>query len=216
FLGAIGGIGQTNIKRLMAYSSISHMGFALVGLAAGTDLGVSAMLQYMAIYAVMNIGTFAFILSMERDGQPVTDLSSLNRFASGEPLKGLAVLILMFSLAGVPPLLGFFAKYAVLNAAVQANMGWLAVAGVIASVIGAFYYLRIVYYMYFGAESEGIESPMGLVQSLTLVVSAGMLLLGAATMFGVDDAAAQAARRLIEPEAATAATAAADEMPAVD
>ncbi|WP_299844220.1 NADH-quinone oxidoreductase subunit NuoN [uncultured Paracoccus sp.] len=205
FLGSIAGIGQTNIKRLMAYSSIAHMGFALVGLAAGTDLGVSAMLQYMAIYAVMNVGAFAFILSMERDGRPVTDLQSLNRFASAEPLKAFAMLILMFSLAGVPPLLGFFAKFGVLNAAVQAGMGWLAVAGVVASVIGAFYYLRIVYYMYFGAETDGIESRMSLVQNAALIISAGIVLVGAANMFGVDEAAAQAARGLIEPEAAQAA-----------
>jgi NADH-quinone oxidoreductase subunit N len=166
------------------------------------------MLQYMAIYAVMNVGAFAFILSMERDGRPVTDLQSLNRFASAEPLKAFAVLILMFSLAGVPPLLGFFAKFGVLNAAVQANMGWLAVAGVIASVIGAFYYLRIVYYMYFGAETDGIESRMSFVQNAALVVSAGIVLVGAANMFGVDEAAAQAARGLIEPGAAQAEVAA--------
>ncbi len=138
FLGSIAGIGQTNIKRLMAYSSIAHMGFALMGLAAGTATGVQAMLMYMAIYAVMNVGVFAWILSLERDGQPVADLAGLNQFARTEPVKALAVLILFFSLAGVPPMLGFFAKLGVLNAAVDAGMGWLAVAGVIASVIGAF------------------------------------------------------------------------------
>ena len=143
FLGSVAGIGQTNFKRLMAYSSIAHMGFALVGLAAGTTLGVQAMLIYMAIYAVMNVGTFAFILSMERDGLPVTDLASLNRFAWTDPVKALALLVLMFSLAGVPPMLGFFAKYAVLTAAVDAGLGWLAVLGVIASVIGAMAVLAI-------------------------------------------------------------------------
>ncbi|MDB6176132.1 NADH-quinone oxidoreductase subunit NuoN [Paracoccus sp. Z330] len=201
FLGSIAGIGQRNIKRLMAYSSIAHMGFALVGLAAGTAYGVQAMLIYMAIYAVMNVGTFAFILSLEREGMPVTDLASLNRFASAEPLKAFAVLFLMFSLAGVPPFLGFFAKFGVLSAAVQANMAWLAVMGVIASVIGAFYYLRIVYYMFFGAESEGVESRMGLIQYLALLIPAAMLLLGAVTMFGVDDAAATAAQSLVGSEA---------------
>ena len=200
FLGSIAGIGQRNIKRLMAYSSIAHMGFALVGLAAGTAYGVQAMLIYMAIYAVMNVGTFAFILSMEREGRPVVMLDSLNRFAATEPLKAFAVLFLMFSLAGVPPFLGFFAKYGVLSAAVQSGMSWLAVAGVVASVIGAFYYLRIVYYMFFGAENEGVESRMGLVQFTALVVPAAMLLLGAVTMLGVDNAAATAAQSLVGPE----------------
>jgi len=202
FLGSIAGIGQTNIKRLMAYSSITHMGFALVGLASGTVIGVQSMLLYMTIYSVMNIGTFAFILSMERDGVPVTDLAALNRFAWTDPVKGLAMLVLMFSLAGVPPTLGFFAKLGVLTAAVDAGMGWLAIAGVIASVIGAFYYLRIVYYMYFGAESEGITSRMGAVQYLALMVPALVMLVGAVSMFGVDAAAGRAAESLVGPVAA--------------
>lgn len=199
FVGSIAGIGQTNIKRLMAYSSIAHMGFALVGLAAGSAVGVQAMLIYMTIYAVMNVGSFAFILSLERDGVPVTDLAALNRFAWSEPTKGLAVLVLMFSLAGVPPTLGFFAKFGVLNAAVGAGLGWLAVAGVIASVIGAFYYLRIVYYLYFGAEGPGVTSRMGPVQYLALVVPAAAMVIGAITMFGVDSAAGRAAEALVAP-----------------
>ncbi|ODT60817.1 MULTISPECIES: NADH-quinone oxidoreductase subunit NuoN [Paracoccus] len=203
FLGSVAGIGQRNIKRLMAYSSIAHMGFALVGLAAGTALGVQAMLIYMAIYAVMNVGTFAFILSLERDGRPVTDMDSLNRFASAEPLKAMAVLLLMFSLAGVPPLVGFWAKYGVLTAAVDGGMTWLAIAGVIASVIGAFYYLRIVYYMYFGTETEGVTSRMGTVQYAALIVSAFALLLGSITLLGIDDAAAVAAQSLVGPALAS-------------
>ncbi|WP_022706472.1 MULTISPECIES: NADH-quinone oxidoreductase subunit NuoN [Paracoccus] len=206
FVGSIAGIGQRNIKRLMAYSSIAHMGFALVGLAAGSAYGVQAMLLYMAIYAVMNVGTFAFILSLERDGQPVVSLDSLNRFAISNPLTGVAVLFLMFSLAGVPPFLGFFAKYGVLSAAVDGGKAWLAVAGVIASVIGAFYYLRIVYYMFFGADTDHAESRMGLVQCGSLLVPAAALLLGAVTMLGIDDAAATAAQSLVGgAEAATVA-----------
>lgn len=197
FLGSIAGIGQTNIKRLMAYSSIAHMGFALVGLAAGTVYGVQAMLIYMAIYAVMNVGTFAFIMSMERDGQPITDMRSLNQFWRVSPLKALAVLILMFSLAGVPPMLGFWAKFGVLNAAVDGGMAWLAILGVIASVIGAFYYLRIVYYVYFGSESDGIESRMSAPQYVLMILSATVTLLGAATLFGVDRVAADAAAALL-------------------
>jgi NADH-quinone oxidoreductase subunit N len=158
FLGAVAAIGQTNIKRLMAYSSIAHMGFALMGLAAGTAQGVESMLIYMAIYVTMNLGTFAFILSMERDGSPVVDIQSLSMYSRRDPTRALAMLILLFSLAGVPPLVGFFGKYAVLLAAVDANMAWLAVAGVIASVIGAFYYLRIVYLMYFGAGENDLDT----------------------------------------------------------
>ena len=211
FLGSIAGIGQTNIKRLMAYSSIAHMGFALMGLAAGTATGVQAMLMYMAIYALMNVGVFAWILSLERDGQPVSDLAGLNQFARTEPVKAIAVLILFFSLAGVPPMLGFFAKLGVLNAAVDAGMGWLAVAGVIASVIGAFYYLRIVYYMYFGSESDPVTSRMGPVSYVMLVGAAAAVLLGSVSMLGVDRAAGRAAESLMivdaQPATETAAAA---------
>lgn len=211
FLGSIAGIGQTNIKRLMAYSSIAHMGFALMGLAAGTAVGVQAMLMYMAIYALMNVGVFAWILSLERDGQPVADLAGLNQFARTEPVKAIAVLILFFSLAGVPPMLGFFAKLGVLNAAVDAGMGWLAVAGVIASVIGAFYYLRIVYYMYFGSENDPVTSRMGPVSYVMLVGAAAAVLLGTVSMLGVDRAAGRAAESLMivdaQPATETAAAA---------
>ncbi|KGJ04619.1 NADH dehydrogenase subunit N [Paracoccus halophilus] len=206
FLGSIAGIGQTNIKRLMAYSSIAHMGFALVGMAGGTALGVQSMLLYMTIYTVMNVGTFAFILSMERDGVPIADLASLNRFGWSDPVKGMAVLVLMFSLAGVPPTLGFFAKYGVLMAAVDAGMSWLALLAVIASVIGSFYYLRIVYYMYFGAETEGLTSRMGAAQYLSLIVPALVMLIGAFSMFGVDAAAGRAADTLVAPAGAATQT----------
>jgi len=197
FLGAIAAIGQRNIKRLMAYSSIAHMGFALLGLAAGTVLGVQAMLVYMAIYLTMNIGAFAFILSMERDGKPITDIGALNQYAKVEPLKAAAMLVLMFSLAGVPPMVGFFGKFYVLNAAIQAGMTWVAVAGVIASVIGAFYYLRIVYFMYFGEEGEGVETPMSPAAWGFLMVSAGAMLFGVVNLFGIEGVAAAAAQALV-------------------
>lgn len=206
FWGSIAGIGQRSIKRLMAYSSIAHMGFALVGLAAGTALGIQTMLIYMAIYTIMNVGTFAFILSMQRDGVPVTDLSSLNQFAKDAPLKAFAVLILMFSLAGVPPMLGFFAKFGVLTAAVDAGKSWLAVMGVIASVIGAFYYLRIVFYMYFGEKTEGVESRMSAPQYILLLAAAAITLIGSISMFGVDDAAARAANAITEQANSVGAT----------
>ncbi|MDB5657828.1 MAG: NADH-quinone oxidoreductase subunit NuoN [Cypionkella sp.] len=197
FLGAVAAIGQRDIKRLMAYSSIAHMGYALVGLAAGTVEGVQAMLIYMAIYVTMNLGTFAFIMSLEKDGKSISDIDSLNMFSKREPLKALAVLILMFSLAGVPPMLGFFGKFYVLKAAVDAGMTWLAVAGAVASVIGAFYYLRIVFFMYFGRETVGATSRMAPVQWLMLVAVAAVMLLGVVNLFGIEAVAATAAQSLV-------------------
>jgi NADH-quinone oxidoreductase subunit N len=197
FLGSIAAIGQRDIKRLMAYSSIAHMGFALMGLAVGTAQGVQAMLIYMAIYVTMNVGTFAFVLSMERDGRPVTDIDSLNLYARREPGKALAMLILLFSLAGVPPMLGFFAKFGVLTAAVDGGMTWLAIAGAIASVIGAFYYLRIVYFMYFGREVDGVETPMVPAQWAMLMGVAAIMLVGIVNLFGIEPVAAAAAASLV-------------------
>ena len=198
FLGAVAAIGQRDIKRLMAYSSIAHMGFALMGLASGTAFGVEAMLIYMTLYVAMNVGTFAFILSMEKDGKPVTDIDSLHMYSQVEPLKAGALLVLMFSLAGVPPLVGFFGKLAVLQAAVDGGMAWLAVAGVIASVIGAFYYLRIVFYMYFGeVREQALDSSRNPVLWGFLMLSAFVMLAGVINLFGVDGFAAAAAEALV-------------------
>ena len=197
FWGAVAAIGQTDIKRLMAYSSIAHMGFALVGLAAGTVGGVQAMLIYMAIYVTMNLGTFAFILSMERGGVPVTEISSLNMYSKTAPLKALALLVLLFSLAGVPPMLGFFGKFYVLKAAVDGGMVWLALAGAVASVIGAFYYLRVVFYMYFGAEGPKLDSRMSTVQWAVLMGVAAIMLLGVINLFGIEAPALAAAEALL-------------------
>ncbi len=199
FLGAVAAIGQTNIKRLMAFSSIAHMGYALMGLAAGTVLGVQAMLVYMAIYVTMNVGTFAFILLMQKDGAPITDIRSLNMYSKRSPGRALAMLVLLFSLAGVPPMLGFFGKLYVLRAAYEADLAWLAIAGVIASVIGAYYYLRIVFYMYFGEEgSEQLDNQSSPLLSGFLVVSALIMVLGIVNMFGVEGAAASAASTLVD------------------
>ena len=197
FLGAIAAIGQKDIKRLMAYSSIAHMGFALMGLAAGTAFGVQAMLIYMAIYVTMNVGTFAFILGMERDGRPVTNIDSLKMYSKQQPLRALAMLVLLFSLAGVPPMVGFFGKFYVLRAAYDGGLAWLAVAGVIASVIGAFYYLRIVYYMYFGEEGEALDGKMNPVLWAFLMGSAAIMLVGVVNLFGIEPAAAAAAATLV-------------------
>ena len=196
FLGSVAAIGQKDIKRMMAYSSIGHMGFALVGLASGTEIGVQALLIYMSIYVIMNIGTFAFILSMEKDGHPVSEISALNMYSRVDPLRALALMILMFSLAGIPPLVGFFGKFYVLKAAVDANMAWLAIAGVIASVIGAFYYLRIVYLMYFGEEKDSLDGKMSTSGWVILMVSALLMILGVINLFGIEEIALAAASTL--------------------
>lgn len=198
FLGAIAAIGQTNIKRLMAYSSIAHMGYALMGLASGTELGLQAMLVYMAIYLAMNVGTFSFILMMQKDNQPVTDIRALNAYAKREPGKALAMLVLLFSLAGVPPMLGFIGKLYVLRAAFEGGLAWLAVAGVVASVIGAYYYLRIVYFMYFGEEpGEDLDRNEEPILAVLLAFSATAMLLGIVNLFGIEGAAAAAAATLV-------------------
>ncbi len=148
-LGAFAAIGQRNIKRLMAYSSIGHMGFALVGLAAATPSGVQGVLVYIAIYLAMTLGTFACILSMKREGGMVEEISDLAGLASTKPAMAFFLAMLLFSLAGIPPLAGFFAKYYVFLAAIDAGLFTLAVIGVLASVVGAYYYLTIVRIIYF-------------------------------------------------------------------
>jgi len=198
FLGSIAAIGQRNIKRLMAYSSIAHMGYALIGLAAGTQAGVQAMLVYMAVYVTMNVGTFAFILSMQKDGQPVTEVDSLGMYAKREPGRALAVLVLLFSLAGVPPLLGFFAKLGVWQAAIASDMYWLVVASAVASAIGAYYYLRIVYLMYFGEDREdALDAGGSPVLWGFLAASAFVMVAGVVNLFGIEGAAAAAAATLV-------------------
>jgi NADH-quinone oxidoreductase subunit N len=153
-LGAFAAIGQTNIKRLMAYSSIGHVGFALVGLAAGSAEGIEAVLVYLAIYLVMTIGTFACILAMRRGDEMVEDIGELAGLAETNLPMAFVLAMLLFSLAGVPPLAGFFAKFYVFAAAVKAGLYPLAIIGVLASVVGAFYYLRIVKLMFFDAPKE--------------------------------------------------------------
>ncbi len=153
-LGSFAAIGQRNIKRLMAYSSIGHMGFALVGLAAGTSEGVQGVLVYMAIYVTMTLGTFAVILSMRRDGGMVESIDQLAGLARTHPTMAFLLAMLLFSMAGVPPLAGFFAKFYVFVAAIKAGLYVLAVIGVLASVVGAYYYLAIVKVMYFDEPPE--------------------------------------------------------------
>jgi NADH-quinone oxidoreductase subunit N len=154
-LGSFAAIGQRNIKRLMAYSSIGHMGFALIGLAAGTPEGVQGVIIYMAIYLTMTLGVFAVILSMRRSGGMVESIDQLAGLARTNPTMAFFLAMLLFSMAGVPPLAGFFAKFYVFVAAIKAGLYVLAVIGVLASVVGAYYYLAIVKIMYFDEPAEG-------------------------------------------------------------
>jgi NADH-quinone oxidoreductase subunit N len=201
FLGAFAAIGQSNIKRLMAYSSISHMGFALMGLAAGTEQGAQSLLIYLAIYVTMNVGVFAFILTMARDGQPVVEIADLAGLSKDRPAVAMAMAALMFSLAGIPPLVGFFGKWQVFSAAVEADLAALAVAGAVASVIGAYYYLRIVKIMYFDAVEAPLDRRMPLVHGVAISVTALVMGLGwlpMVNLFGVPEAAAAAAASLLQ------------------
>jgi NADH-quinone oxidoreductase subunit N len=163
-LGAFAAIGQKNIKRLMAYSSIGHMGFALVGLAAGTAEGVQGVLVYMTIYVGMTLGTFACILSMRRDGVLVENISDLAGLSRTKPTMAFFLAMLLFSLAGIPPLAGFFGKFYVFLAAINAGLYLLAVIGVLASVVGAYYYLMIVKTMYFDEAAQPFQSMPGLLR----------------------------------------------------
>jgi NADH-quinone oxidoreductase subunit N len=158
-LGSFAAIGQTNIKRLMAYSSIGHIGFALVGLAADSAAGVAGVLFYMGVYLVMTLGTFAAILSMRVNGRAVENIRDLAGLARGDGGAAFFLAMLMFSLAGIPPLAGFFAKFYVFYAAVEAHLYWLAVIGFVTSVVAAFYYLQIVKIIYFDEPAARFDRP---------------------------------------------------------
>ena len=200
FLGAVGAIGQTNIKRLLAYSSIANIGFALVGLAASTPQGVEALLFYTAIYLAMTLGTFLVVLQLRRtDGAPVELLSDLAGLSRVRPGLAAAMLVFMLSLAGIPPLLGFWPKFAVFQAAVAADMVPLALIGFVASVVAAYYYLRVIKIMYFddagvavmteGDRTNGAMiavaalfcSPLGMLAMTPIVAAAGR---ASASLFG--------------------------------
>jgi NADH-quinone oxidoreductase subunit N len=148
-LGALAAIGQKNIKRLMAYSSIGHVGYALIGLAVGSDLGVRALLLYMAIYVFTTVGAFAVLVSMRRNGRALEGVDDLAGLGRTDPAMALAMTLFMFSMAGIPPLAGFFGKYFVIGAAIQGGFTTLAVVAVLTSAISAYYYLRIIKVMYF-------------------------------------------------------------------
>ncbi len=175
-LGAFAAIGQRNIKRLMAYSSIGHMGFALVGLAAGSKAGVEGVILYLTIYLAMTVGAFACILAMRRREGMVEDINDLAGLGRTHPVIAVFFAVILFSLAGIPPMAGFFAKFYVFLAAIEAQLYWLSVIGVLSSVIGAFYYLRVIKIMYFDEPVQGFE-PMSGELRLILGVSGLFVLL---------------------------------------
>ena len=196
-LGAVAAIGQTNIKRLMAYSSINNVGFALIGLAAGTPAGVAATMSYMAIYVVMTIGAFACILQMrDADGRPVESIASLAGLSQSRKGLAAAFAIFMFSMAGIPPLFGFWAKFLVFDAAVAADLTALAAFGIAASVIGAFYYLKIIKTIYFDEPAAAYEAKGGMVENVILTACAVVIVFGYLLNPALDAVSAAAAASL--------------------
>ncbi len=171
-VGAVFAIVQTNIKRLMAYSSIGHVGYALMGVAAGTEAGVTAVLIYLAIYLAMNVGAFALIIAMRRKDGATENIADLAGLSRTRPAMALAMAVFMFSLAGIPPLAGFFGKFYVFIAAVDANLTFLAVIGALASAVSAFYYLRVVKVMYFDEPAERFDVDTGKGVAAVATVSA--------------------------------------------
>jgi NADH-quinone oxidoreductase subunit N len=169
-LGSFAAIGQSNIKRLMAYSSIGHMGYALIGLAVGNAAGVRGTLVYMVIYVFMTAGTFGCILAMQRKGRAVEQISDLAGLGANDPALAMAFAVFMFSMAGIPLMSGFFAKLYIFLASVQAGLWALAIIGVLTSVVGAFYYIRIVKIMYFDPAAERFDprpAPLSFVVAAT-------------------------------------------------
>ncbi|MFQ5972706.1 MAG: NADH-quinone oxidoreductase subunit NuoN, partial [Alphaproteobacteria bacterium] len=193
-LGALAAINQTNIKRLMAYSSIGNMGYALVGLAAGSEAGAQGVLLYLTAYLFMNVGAFACILSMRRQGRMVEGINELAGLSRSNPAMALALAIFMFSMAGIPPLAGFFGKLYVFIAAIEAELYTLAVVGLLTSVVAAFYYIRIVKLMYFDEPADAFDRPVGREMSAVLVgtgaVTLFFIIVLAPVLNGVEQAAA--------------------------
>ncbi|NBR38555.1 MAG: NADH-quinone oxidoreductase subunit N, partial [Alphaproteobacteria bacterium] len=175
-VGALSAIMQTDLKRLMAYSSIAHMGYALVGMSAANDGAVSAVMLYMLIYVISSIGVFALILNLTREGEAVHRINDLKGYSRSHPLHAACLLVFMFSMAGIPPLGGFFGKWYVFSAAIASGQIILAVVGVLASVIGAFYYIRIVKVMYVDDETQPIDQNIPRSNTLIALTSAGIMM----------------------------------------
>jgi len=176
-LGAVAAIGQSNIKRLMAYSSIGHMGYALAGLAPGTNLGIQSTIIYLTIYLVMNLGAFACIFMMKRENIFYEDIKDLSGLSKNHPILALSFLIILFSLAGIPPLAGFFAKFYVFMAVIEAEMYALAIIGVVTTVVSAFYYLRIIKVIYFDKPSKPFDESYDWGLKSSLILSSILILI---------------------------------------
>ena len=176
-LGAVAAIGQSNIKRLMAYSSIGHMGYALAGIATGTISGINSTIIYLIIYLIMNLGVFACIFSMKKKNIYFENIDDLAGLSKNRPLLSFGFLIFMFSLAGIPPLAGFFAKFYVFMAVIESKMYLLAIIGLVTTVVSAFYYLRIVKIIYFDESIESFEENRDLGIKISLVLSCLAILL---------------------------------------
>lgn len=195
--GGVAAIGQTNIKRLLAYSSINNVGFALIGLAAGTPAGVAATMSYMTIYVVMTIGSFFCIIQMrDRDGNPIETIASLAGLSQSRKGLAAALAIFMFSLAGIPPLFGFWAKFLVFDAAVGAGLLGLAAFGIAASVIGAFYYLKIIKTMYFDEPAAEYATGTPIIENTVIALCAAVIVFGYLLNPVLDSASAAAAAAL--------------------
>ena len=192
-LGAVAAIAQENIKRLMAYSSISHVGYALIGLAAGTSEGIRGVLVYLTIYLFMTVGAWAVILCMRRRGHMLEGISDLAGLSQSQPGLALALAIFMFALSGVPPTAGFFGKFYVFLAAINAQLTGLAVIGVLTSVVSAFYYLRVVKVMYFDEPVGMFDRPLSAevkgIVFVTAVVTLFLFLFPGPLMGGAEAAA---------------------------
>jgi len=175
--GAVAAIGQKNLKRLIAYSSIGHMGYALAGLCAGTNEGVQSSVLYITIYLVMNFGFFSCLFMLKRNDKYHENIDDLSGLSKNHPLIALSLLVILFSLAGIPPLAGFFAKFYIFKAVLQQSMYYLAIIGLLSTVIAAFYYLRIVKTMYFDLEKEKYDTDYTLGLKFTLSLSTILILL---------------------------------------
>ncbi len=196
-LGAIGAIGQTNIKRLLAYSSINNVGFALIGAAAGTAAGAAAVMSYMAVYVAVTLGSFLCVLQMrDSEGKPIETIASLSGLSRTRPGLAAALAIFMFSLAGIPPLFGFWPKLLVFSAAVDAHLLGLAIAGAVGSVIGAFYYLKIIKTMYFDEPANEIAPLSDPIEVGMITALAALMVVGYALIPVLGDFTAAAAKAL--------------------
>ena len=175
--GAIAAIGQTNIKRLIAYSSISHIGYTLAGLAAGTNDGIQSSIVYISIYIIMNLALFSCLLMLKRNNKYYEDIEDLSGLSKNHPLLSLSLLVILFSLAGIPPLAGFFAKFYIFKAVIEQSMFFLAVVGLLSTVVAAFYYLRIIKIIYFDEEKEKYDEDHSLWLKFSLTFSTILILL---------------------------------------